>query len=122
MTRGDTTTFRITLPVSAGTDDRTTVSGFLVDTLDKYCLAFGIGRKVLVEKTGEFSEEQIEAIKTSHIFEVKLTEDESLRMRAGSITAQLKIYFKTGDVVTSSQVEFDVDETLCTKNSGGHNA
>lgn len=52
-------------------------------------------------------------------FEVKLTEEESLKLKAGDAYLQLK-FTVNGDVFSSSAKQFDVEDSLCAKEMNEH--
>lgn len=119
MVRGDTTTFRISLPIhKAATSTTAEVAGIEIDTLERYCLAFGQrGRKVF-DVESNFNAEQIATLTTYGWFEVRLASEDTLKLRAGGFEVQLKLFLYDNEVRTSRVGEFEILDTICEGNDG----
>ena len=109
MVRGDTTTFRISLPIS---------NGLSLDVLERYCLAFGQrGRKVF-DIESEFSADQMNDLRKDGKFDVRLSAEQTLSLKAGIFEVQLKLFLYDNEIRTSRVGEFEILDTICEGNDG----
>lgn len=119
MYKGATPTFTISLPHPAGESPeyvgQHVMAGFKTDTLTAFLLTFsevnesGRVRTVFFERYGKFSDNEYQIRIEDGVakFDVTLTESESLRLKAGKVTMQLKLVFMNKMVMVSTKDDFE---------------
>lgn len=122
MTRGATQTFIVRLPLIDTEDSVALEGGYPLVLLKAWCICFGRGRRVFLDKSGGFDAVHIDIDEEQKVasFKVTLTEKESLQLRAGEVTVQAKISLSNGEVMVSTQGTINVAESLCGKEMKEH--
>ena len=108
MVRGATQTFRISF-----------VSKLDTSMVKSWCLAFGISNtRCILSIESELADRghfEVSPDTGTKTFVVTITEEESLKLKAGTLRVQLKLGLSDGSVVISHMTDLTVENVLCDK-------
>ena len=108
MVRGATQTFRISF-----------VSDLDTRMVKRWCLAFGISNtRCILSIESELADRgyfEVNTDNSTKTLVVTMTEEESLKLKAGTLRVQLKLGLSDGSVVISRMTDLTVENVLCDK-------